>query len=154
MRSLARTLCSLVGAVLIAAAPCLAANADDILGVWFNQEKDSQIEIFRCGDQYCGKVVWLKEPDYPGDSREGTPGTPKLDHKNPDHDLRKVPIIGLRIMHGFHHDGKDEWSGGKVYDPKSGNTYRGKMTLVSPGELKLRGYIGISLFGRTDTWSR
>ena len=131
-----------------------AAGAEDILGVWFNQEKDSQIDIFRCGEKYCGKVVWLKDPNYPEGSKDGTPETPMLDHKNPDPALRKAPIIGLQIMRGFTYDGNDLWSGGKVYDPKSGSTYKGKMTLVSPGELKLRGYIGISLFGRTDTWTR
>ena len=46
------------------------------------------------------------------------------------------------------------WAGGMIYDPNSGNTYKGTMRLVDRNTLKLRGYIGISLFGRSDTWTR
>jgi len=140
--------------VLAIATAAFAANPDDILGVWDNQEKDAKIEIFKCGEKFCGKIVWLKEPNYPPDSKEGIPGTPKLDHKNPKHELTKVPVIGLQIVHDFTFSGDNAWKAGKVYDPKSGNTYSGKMTLVSPAQLKLRGFIGISLFGRTDVWTR
>jgi uncharacterized protein (DUF2147 family) len=136
------------------ASASFAASTDEILGVWDNQEKDARIEIFKCGEKFCGKIVSLKEPNYPPGSKEGMPGTPKLDHKNPKPELRKVPVIGLEIMHNFIFAGDDTWKGGKVYDPKSGNTYSGKMTLVSPTQLKLRGFIGISLFGRTDVWTR
>lgn len=140
--------------VLAMATATFAANPEDILGVWDNQEKDGKIEIFKCGEKYCGKIVWLKEPNYLPDSTEGVPGTPKLDHKNPKSELKKVPVIGLQIVHDFTFSGDNAWKGGKVYDPKSGNTYSGKMTLVSPTQLKLRGFIGISLFGRTDVWTR
>jgi uncharacterized protein (DUF2147 family) len=132
----------------------LAAQADDILGVWFNSEKDAQIEIAKCGEKYCGTVVWLKDPNYPEGSKDGIPGTPKIDHHNPDPSLRKTPIIGLRIVHDFSYAGENLWKDGKVYDPKNGKTYKGKMTLVSPTQLDLRGYIGISLIGRTATWTR
>jgi uncharacterized protein (DUF2147 family) len=131
-----------------------AASPDDILGAWDNQEKDARIEIFKCGEKFCGKIISLKDPNYPPDLKEGMPGTPKLDHKNPKPELRKVPVIGLEIMRDFMFSGDNVWKGGKVYDPKSGNTYSGKMTLVSPAQLKLRGFIGISLFGRTDVWTR
>ena len=131
-----------------------AANADDILGVWFNGEKDAQIEIFKCGAKYCGKIVWLKDPNYPEGSKDGVPGTPKIDHHNPDPAHQKDPIMGLQIVHDFVHAGEERWKDGKVYDPKNGKTYSGKMTLVSPRQLDLRGYIGISLIGRTTTWTR
>ncbi len=131
-----------------------ASSGDDILGVWDNQEKDARIEIFKCGVKYCGKIVSLKEPDYPAGSKEGTPGTPKLDHHNPDPALRSKPIIGLQIVNDFVFAGDNLWKDGTVYDPKKGKTYSGKMTLVSPKELKLRGFIGISLIGRTATWTR
>ncbi len=131
-----------------------AGQADDILGVWFNGEKDAQIEIVKCGEGYCGKVVWLKEPNYPEGSKDGVPGTPKLDHNNPDPARRQEPIIGLVIVRDFHYAGDNVWKGGTVYDPKNGKTYRGKMTLVSHDRLDLRGFIGISLIGRTTTWTR
>ena len=69
---------------LSSAAISNAVQADDILGVWNNAEKDGKIEIFKCDGKYCGKIVWAKEPNYPAGSKEGTPGTPRIDYKNPD----------------------------------------------------------------------
>ncbi|MHB8844233.1 MAG: DUF2147 domain-containing protein [Nitrospirota bacterium] len=150
-------LTGLVGSIIItmtAASSSIAANADDILGVWFNGEKDAQIEIFKCGEKYCGKIVWMKEPNYPAGEKDGVPGTPRLDHRNPDPAHRKDPVQGLQIVHDFVFAGDDRWKDGKVYDPKNGKTYSGKMTLVSPKQLDLRGFIGISLIGRTAVWTR
>jgi uncharacterized protein (DUF2147 family) len=131
-----------------------AAGADDILGLWFNGEKDARIEIAKCAEKYCGKIVWLKDPNYPDGSKDGAPGTPKLDHNNPDGSLKKAPIIGLQIVSDFIYDSENIWKDGRVYDPKNGKTYKGKMTLVSPNQLDLRGYIGISIIGRTTSWTR
>ncbi len=140
--------------LLSATATSYAAQGDDILGVWNNEEKDGKIEIYKCDGKYCGKIVWAKEPNYPAGSKEGTPGTPRLDHLNPDAAKRSRPILGLQIVKDFIFVGEDVWKGGTVYDPKSGNTYRGKIRIVSPNELDLRGFVGIPLFGRTTTWTR
>jgi uncharacterized protein (DUF2147 family) len=140
--------------ILLAAIPAYAASGDDILGVWNNGEKDAKIEIFKCVEKYCGTIVWLKVPNYPEDSKDGVPGTPKLDHNNPDISLRAKPILGLEIVHDFMYKGDNKWADGKVYDPKNGKTYSGKMTLVAPNQLDLRGFIGFSLLGRTTTWTR
>lgn len=140
--------------VLLTSAAVYAQSGDGILGVWNNQEKDAKIEIYKCGEKYCGRIVWLKEPTYPAGSTDGMPGTQKLDHNNPDLTLRKAPVIGLQIVHDFAFTGDNLWKDGKVYDPKNGRTYSGKMTLVSPNQLNLRGYIGISLLGRTAVWTR
>ena len=145
--------CLLVTLLLIATSAS-AAGGDDILGTWNNQEKDARIELFRCGEKYCGKIVWLKDPNYPAGSPDGVPGTPKLDHNNPDSSLRKTPRLGLVIVRDFVHAGGNTWAEGKVYDPKNGKTYSGKMTLAAPGELHLRGFIGIALIGRTSVWTR
>jgi uncharacterized protein (DUF2147 family) len=152
MKSIFQTI--LVSCILLVSATAFASNADDILGVWFNGEKDAKIEIAKCAEKYCGKIVWLKEPNYPEGSKDGTPGTPKLDHNNPEATLKKTSIIGLQIVYDFAFAGEDLWKEGRVYDPKNGKTYKGKMTLVSPTQLDLRGYIGISLIGRTTTWTR
>jgi uncharacterized protein (DUF2147 family) len=139
--------------ILSAAAAAYAAQGDDILGVWNNEEKDATIEIFKCSGKYCGKIVSAKEPNYPADSKEGPPGTPRLDHNNPDAAKRSKPIIGLQIVNNFIFS-ENVWKDGSVYDPKNGKTYRGKITLVSPNKLALRGFVGIPLFGRTTTWTR
>jgi uncharacterized protein (DUF2147 family) len=140
--------------LLAVAASCFAATGDDVVGTWLNQDKDAKIQIMKCGDKYCGKIVWLKEPTYPPGSKDGTPGTEKIDHKNPDPALRKTPTLGLMIVKDMTYAGDDLWKDGKVYDPKSGKTYNAKMTLISPTQLNLRGFIGFSLIGRTDKWTK
>ena len=144
----------LLAGMLVGVTAAFGAAGDDIIGRWSNAEKDAKIEIFHCGEKYCGKIVWLKTPDYPVGSREGTPGTPKIDIHNPDPALQSRPIIGLLIVKDFVYGGDSLWKDGTVYDPKVGKTYHGKMTLKSPHQLDLRGFIGISLFGRTTSWTR
>ena len=147
--------CTILLLVLVASlVPCLAQGNDDILGVWNNQEGTSRIEIFNCEGKYCGKIVWLKEPNYLAGSKDGTPGTPKLDHRNPDPALRKVPEMGLQVIQGFEYAGGHQWKNGKIYDPKNGKTYSAKITLISPTQLDLRGFVGVSLFGRTAKWTK
>ncbi|MDY0335364.1 MAG: DUF2147 domain-containing protein, partial [Bacteroidales bacterium] len=75
---------------------------------------------------------------------------------NPDTTLQKRPLMGLQLLSGFVFDGDDEWESGKIYDPKSGKTYSCYMEFTdkSKNKLKVRGYIGISLLGRTTYWTR
>ena len=140
--------------LILAAASAYAASPDDILGLWNTEERDAKIEIYKCGAKYCGKIVCLQEPTYPPGSKEGTPGMPMLDHNNPNPELRKTPLIGLPILLDFVFAGDHSWKNGKIYDSESGNTYSGKMTLISPKQLNVRGFIGISIIGRTTTWTR
>ncbi len=148
--------CTRVSALvlLLGVSRAFAAQPDDIVGVWFNEERDAKIELARCGAKYCGTIVWLKEPLYPAGSDEGAPGTRKVDRNNPEPARRAMPIIGLEIVRDFVYAGDNVWEDGTVYDPENGKTYSGRMTLVSRGRLDLRGYIGISLIGRTTTWTR
>ena len=141
-------------ALLTTATPLFAADGDAIVGVWNNQEKDAKIKLFRRGERYCGKIVQLKVPVYPAGATDGVPGTPKLDLNNPDPQRRKLPILGLEIVREFCYAGDSKFVDGEVYDPNNGKTYSGKITLVSQNQLDLRGFIGISLFGRTTTWTR
>lgn len=127
---------------------CIYAQkeADAVMGVWYTGAKQSKIEIYTCGKQYCGRIVWLGEPD--------TNGKPKTDKNNPDEKLRSRPIIGMVLMKNFTYSGNNVWEDGEIYNPKSGKTYSCKMTLIDKNTLDLRGFIGISLIGKTDTWTR
>jgi len=131
-------------APLVAQVDSTAANA--VLGEWLTAEGTSKIQIYKCGEEYCGKISWLKEPE--------RDGKPRVDEKNPEERLRNEPLMGLVILRGFTFDGEDTWTGGKIYDPKSGNDYSAKMSLADPKTLELRGYILVPLFGRTETWTR
>lgn len=138
--------------VLLSASAAFGAGSG-ILGIWKTEKDESNIEISACGDKICGTIIWLKTPLYT-DSRDGVVGTPLIDVKNPDAALRNRPILGLRILEGFTAAGVNVWGNGTCYDPKSGNTYRGKIHLTAPDRLELRGYIGIPLFGRSTVWTR
>lgn len=129
------------------------AAADDVLGIWNTAEGRSRVEVYKCADRYCGRITWLKEPTYPADDAKGMAGQPKVDRENPDPALRSRPINGLEILQNFRYD-DGQWNDGSIYDPREGKTYRCKITLGDDGKLKVRGYIGISLFGRTTEWSR
>ena len=140
--------------LILAKASAFAAGPDDVLGLWNTEERDARIEIYKCGMKYCGKIVWLRDPTYPAGSKEGTPGTPVLDHNNPEPKLRNTPLIGLSILLDFVFAGDNSWNNGRIYDSDNGKTYRGTLTLVSPNQLDVRGFIGISLIGGTTTWMR
>jgi uncharacterized protein (DUF2147 family) len=122
-------------------------NADDILGIWLNEDKDAHVEIYKQDDKYFGKIVWLK---FPIDEETGQP---KVDDENPEESLRDKPVLGLILLRDFEFD-EDEWDSGTIYDPKNGKTYDCYMVLNDPENLKIRGYIGISLIGRTTYWTR
>lgn len=121
------------------------AQTDPIEKVWYNQEKTAKIQVYKAKDgKFYGKMVWLKEP------LEN--GKPKVDKENPDEKKRNTPLIGLILLRGLEKDGDKEYDGGKIYDPKNGKTYSCKITHKG-NSLDLRGFVGISLIGRTSTWT-
>jgi uncharacterized protein (DUF2147 family) len=138
---------------LLTATTAFGAGHNGILGIWKTEKDESKIEIFRCGEKICGKIVWLKNPTYT-DSNDGQIGTTIIDRKNPDPARRSRPLVGLQILDGFVKQGDNTWGHGTCYDPEGGKTYRGKIHLASPDRLELRGFIGIPLFGRTSVWTR
>jgi uncharacterized protein (DUF2147 family) len=125
-------------------------QGDDILGIWLNEDKDAHIQVFKETNMYYGKIVWLKEP------LDEITGEPKLDDENEDPALRSRPVMGLMLLRDFEFDGDDEWTDGKIYDPKNGKTYSCYMEFRddSKDNLKVRGYIGFSMIGRTTYWTR
>ena len=123
-----------------------SVGPDDILGNWLNATGKGHIQIFKQGNAYYGKLVWLKEPN-------DETGKPKTDKNNPDNNLKSKPILGLQILKGFQFD-KDEWNGGKIYDPQNGKEYKCYMKMKDANTLLVRGYIGIAMVGRTETWTR
>ncbi len=124
--------------------------ADAVEGLWKNGEGTGIIKIYKTtSGHYAGKIVWLKEPIDPETDK------PKLDKRNPNEELRTTPTLGLVNLKNFMYDEADKvWSGGTIYDPKNGKEYSCKMEMKDANTLKVRGYIGVSLFGRTDTWTR
>ena len=123
-------------------------KADDILGTWLNQEATGKVTIFKEGEKYFGKLVWLRTPN------DSITGLPRTDKENPDVKSKTNPLIGLVNLKNFTFNGKDEWSGGTIYDPKNGKTYKCYIQFESQNRLKIRGYVGVSLLGRNTFWTK
>ncbi len=122
------------------------AQNDKIEGLWYNDIKSAKVLISKGSNgKFSGKIVWLKEPL--------EKGKPKLDTKNSEENLRNRPILGLQILTDFEKDEDNKYTDGTIYDPKNGKTYSCKMTYKGK-TLDIRGYIGISLLGRTTVWER
>ena len=130
-----------VGLLTLFPVASMANEADSILGEYWSEKRDGRIEIFRQGEEYLGRIVWGKRPG--------------KDTKNPDPTLRDRDIIGLVFLEGFTYDGAGTWVDGKVYSPRHGQVFDAKMWLEEGGAiLKMRGFVGISLFGATASFTR
>lgn len=145
----------ILGILLLLVTPVGAEPADEILGTWLMDtgKHRAHISITRQSGDYEGRISWLEEPTYPANDRRGMPGETKVDRDNPDPKLRSRPLVGLTILKGVSYDGDGHWSG-TIYAPDQGKTYKSKLRLTQGGVLKVRGYIGITLLGRTMDWTR
>jgi uncharacterized protein (DUF2147 family) len=121
-------------------------NADDIIGVWKNGTGKGHVQIYKQNNKYYGKIIWLK------DALDAA-GKPKVDHKNTDPSKRNTPLVGLVMLKDFKYD-DGEWNDGRIYNPSDGKEYKAFMKLQDPKTLMVRGFIGFSLLGKTDTWTR
>ena len=133
----------IIAAVLAAVAS--SAFAEDILGLW--DAGESHVEIYACGDRLCGRIAALDEP-------LDEEGKEKLDKNNPEPALQSRPLLGMDLVAGFVRAGKKKWEDGTIYDPRDGKTYKCVMKLQRDGSLKVRGYVGIPLLGKTVVWTR
>ena len=132
-------------AMLLVLATSGADDLPPIEGTWLSGDGDGWIQIRVDGVGLSGTVKGSPNAD---DER------PDRDEKNPDPSLRDRPLTGLDLFAGFSYDGDGRWSGGTIYDPNSGKTYRCIITWVDSGTLKVRGYVGVPMLGRTETWIR
>ncbi|MBO0939583.1 DUF2147 domain-containing protein [Fibrella sp. HMF5335] len=125
-----------------------AENPDAVVGTWLNGTKKGHIQIYKQGSKYFGKLVFLTEPNDPAT------GKPKVDSKNPDAKLRSRALLNLNLMNDFVFDGDSQWEDGKIYNPEDGKTYSCYMKLNNPNTLTVRGYVGIKMLGKSQTWTR
>ena len=128
--------------VAVAVPAAATAPTSSLLGDWVTPNK-SVVSIYNCQSALCAKIAHV-DPAI-GHSVDGL---------NPDKSKRDRPLCGLVIGTDFQAKDAAHAEGGKLYDPESGNTYSGTLALTGDGMLKLRGYIGVSLFGRSETWTR
>ncbi len=122
------------------------SDTTDVEGRWLTENGDGWITIRLVGNTLQGTIA-------------GSPDTNQREEReyyefNPDPSLRNRRLQGLTIMTGLEYDGEGRWTGGTIYDPNSGKTHKCSLRQLDANTMKLRGYIGVSLFGRSETWTR
>ena len=136
----------LIFSMIFMLAPLAAAFAQDVVGKWKLEDGSAIVEVYKNGDVYNGKIVWLEKPTE-------ADGSPAVDNNNPDKALRSRKLIGLNMLSGLKKNG-GEYTGGSIYDPGNGKTYNCSMK-VEGDVLKVRGSLDKKgLLGRTMDWFR
>lgn len=125
----------------------IMTQAQGVTGKWKTiddqtGEAKSIVEVYERDGKIYGKVVEILNPEKKDAKCQNCKGSDK-----------DKPILGLVIIKGLSKDG-NQWSGGQILDPNNGKTYKCTMNLNGSNKLSVRGYIGISLLGRTQTWTR
>lgn len=125
----------------------MAAMAQDVTGKWKTIDDDtgkakSIVEIYEQNGKIFGKVVEIVDPSKRDATCVDCPG-----------DAKGKPILDLVILKGLKKDGK-EYNGGTIMDPNNGKVYKCYIELEDANKLKVRGYIGFALLGRTQYWTR
>lgn len=125
-------------AVLFTFGNLKAQTADKIMGKYWSPKKDGKIEIYKVADKYFGKII--------------SGNKPTKDNKNPNPQLRTREVIGMVFLTNFKYL-DEQYQDGEIYDPTSGKTYNCNMWMENQN-LKVRGFLGFSLLGRTETFER
>ncbi len=125
----------------------LSMSAQTIFGKWENRDEetnkvDSVIEVYKKDGKAYAKIIEITDKNRQKAVCDKCSGNRKNN-----------PILGMNILTGLSKDG-DEWSGGKILDPKNGKEYKCYIKLDGKNKLKIRGYVGFSAFGRTAYWHR
>jgi uncharacterized protein (DUF2147 family) len=135
----------------LALASGLAAAQATPAGLWktvddSTKKEKSLVRIVESGGVYTGRVEKVIDPDSPKDAV----------CKDCTDDRKDKPVVGMTIIRNMKASGdKDVFEGGDILDPNNGKVYSAKLTLVDGGKkLDVRGYIGMPMLGRTQTWQR
>ncbi len=120
-------------------------TADRIIGIWETEAKDGKMEIYPCGDQYCGKLLW-------GSEIVNKNGSSKKDVNNPDRSLRSRDLIGITNLTGLRFD-DGTYEDGRIYNAANGKIYKCYVWLKNE-KMHLRGYLGLKMLGQTSKWNR
>ena len=137
-----------LGAWLLGSESPAQANETSPVGYWKTIDDDGKTEksivrIYEKNGKLHGKIVKIINPDKPNPVCDKCSGSRK-----------DQPVLGMVFMWNLKKDG-DEWSGGRILDPENGKDYKCYIALKDGGKkLKVRGYVGVSLFGRTQHWFR
>ncbi|QIK60243.1 DUF2147 domain-containing protein [Dysgonomonas sp. HDW5A] len=136
-----------ISILLVFLVSVFSLNAQSVIGKWktFDDatgDAKSIVEITEKDGKIYGKVIEILNPEKKNAKCNNCPDSDK-----------DKPVLGLYVIKGLSKDGK-EYSNGKILDPSSGKLYKCTVSLDDNDKLKVRGYVGISAFGRNQIWTR
>ena len=133
------------------------AQAPSVLGTWLTASKVAQVQLAPCADPargpVCGTIVKLIDPK----DDSGNPIAPEdvVDRRNADPALRGRKVLGMVMLYDFTKTGDpSSFESGTIYSAENGKTYKANISLQADGTLRLRGYVGVPMFGETQIWTR
>lgn len=138
---------------LLAGAFLVSHPAHALEGLWLTQNGKGIVAFRSCAESggaenaVCGHMQWVAEP-------HDASGALKLDANNPDTELQSRPLCALHLIGDLVQSAGGRWENGWVYNPRNGKRYDVRIDVTSETELKMRGFLGIALFGKTQTWTR
>jgi uncharacterized protein (DUF2147 family) len=141
-------LAAVLSVLVMGAAPSWAADPASPIGVWRTIDDRTNkpralVDIYARGGLLYGKVTAILDSQYAAARCNDCSG-----------DRQNQPVLGLEIIRDMHPDG-DHWDGGTILNPETGDVYHCRMHLGPDGQtLVVRGFIGFSLIGRSQTWQR
>lgn len=121
-------------------------NEDAIVGVWANDSNKGHLQLYKQNGRYYGKIIWLQQP-------YDETGKLKVDKNNPNENYKNQLLLGLVMLKDFRYE-NGQWIDGKIYNPTDGKEYQCNMKLKDGKTLAVRGYLGFSLFGKTEKFIR
>ena len=144
-------------AVALAASASAASAQSSVMGTWLSASGVAQIKLEPCPNPaqgpLCGFIVGLINPKGP-DGQAVAPDA-ATDYRNPDPALRGRKVIGMPLLWGFQKTSDpNTFEGGSIYNGENGKTYTANVSLQPDGTLRLRGYVGVPMFGETQVWTR
>jgi uncharacterized protein (DUF2147 family) len=110
------------------------ARGGDVTGTWIDHTGQGAVEIQRCGERMCGRVVWLQKPEHKSKSGH--------------------PICGTQILGDLQRQADNSWQGGWIYNPEDEERFSAEIKLKNDNTLLVTGYLGFKWLGETFTWKR
>jgi uncharacterized protein (DUF2147 family) len=143
--------------IVIAGSSAASAQSGSVLGTWLVASKAAHVQIAPCPNPadgpICGTIVKLLEAKN-ADGKDVDPAT-ATDVNNADPSLRRRKIVGIVLIHDFKKtNDPNAFEEGTIYNGENGKTYKANIRLQPDGTLRLRGYIGSTMFGETQIWTR
>jgi len=147
----------LTSLVLCATATTASAQQGVVMGTWLSESGVAQIKIGPCPDAasgpICGFVANLINPKGPDGAAVAVEAA--TDYRNENPALRTRKVIGMPLIWGFKQAAQpNTYEDGKVYNGEDGKTYSANISLQPDGRLRLRGFVGTPMFGKTQFWTR